>query len=276
MIQMIGQILTMLLFAGGLIAVFGYFIFAGQKRKERKAELVETVLLPALSEVFDNPYYNENEHISADVVRGSKMVGGWSRISGGDYICGWHNGLMVQMSDLLLSHTETHTRTRTNSEGRTETYTETVTVIDFSGQWVICKFDKRVSAQLTLRAAGLPRSGFLRTLFRRASSVEMDNTVFNDMYTVLTDNPHDAFYVLTPHMMERVMAANQRAGGRLSLEYQPWGELHLAIGTGKNFFEPQNIRKSMDYTQEHSKVMNELRFIVDLVNQLRLEEVAYN
>jgi hypothetical protein len=260
-------VLILLLIVGASAAAIAYFVAAGKKRKEKKAELVETVILPVLNEVFDSPSYDAGGHISGDVVRASRMVRGWSRISGSDYICGWHDGLKVQMSDLLLTHTET--RTRTNSKGETETYT--VTVTDFSGQWVICDFDKQVAAQLTLRAGGFPLSGFLQTLVDGGASVEMDSTVFNDSYRVLTDNPHDAFYILTPPVMERILAANQWAKGCLSLEYQPWGELHLAIGTHRNFFEPLNIWRDMDYAQEYDKTLAELHFIIGLIDQLRLE-----
>jgi hypothetical protein len=268
------MVFFMILVIGGMVALVVYFVLAGQKRKEKKEELINAVILPALSEVFENPHYDASGHISRDVVKASGMVGGWSHISGGDYISGLHDGLRVRMSDVVLTHTETRTRTRTNSEGKTETYTETVTVTDFSGQWVVCDFDKRVAAPLTLRAGGLPSSGFLRALAGGSSSVEMDSTEFNSMYTVLTDNPHDAFYILTPHMMERVMEANRRANGRLSLAYLPWGELHLAIGTGKNFFEPQSIWHEMDYAQEYNDVMGELGFILGLIDQLRLDEPA--
>jgi hypothetical protein len=198
------------------------------------------------------------------------MVSGWSHITGSDYISGQHNGLRLHMSDVTLTHTET--RTRTNSKGEQETYTETVT--DFCGQWVICDFNKAVAAPLTLRAGGRPSSGFFRALTGSSSSVEMDNAVFNDEYTVLTDNPHDAFYILTPPMMERIMATNEWADGRLSLEFLPQGEVHLAINSGHDFFEPRSIWREMDYERERNEVLQEMYSIISLIDQLRLVDTS--
>jgi hypothetical protein len=263
---MISLAFIMLFFIGALVAVGVYISVSRRKRAEKKAELVGAVLLPALSQVFADLRYSEAGHISRDVIKASKMVSGWSYIRGSDHISGLHNGLRIQMSDLTLTHTET--RTRTNSKGQQETYT--VTVTDFCGQWIICDFNKTVAVPLTLRAGGRPRSGFFRALMGSSSNVEMDNTVFNDSYTVLTDNPHDAFYILTPPVMERIMATNQWAGGCLSLEFLPWGEVHLAINSGHDFFEPQSIWREMDYERERNDVLQEIYTIIGLIDQLRL------
>jgi hypothetical protein len=257
--------MTFLIFGAGIAAVV-YVIPAHRKRQEKKAELRDAVLIPALNQVFDELYYSEDSFISDEVVRASRMVSGWEHIDGNDYISGWYDGFHIHMSDVTLTHAET--RTRTDSKGNTET--DTVTVTDFRGQWVIVNFDKTPASQLTLRAARLPRSGFFRALAGEELCVEMDSTVFNDCYTVLTDNPHDAFYLLTPHMMERILAANEWAEGHLSIEYLPWGEMHLAINSGHDFFEPHHIWRETDYAQEHNRVLEELRCIFGLIDQLCL------
>ncbi|MDR1082451.1 MAG: DUF3137 domain-containing protein [Coriobacteriales bacterium] len=251
------------------VPFFIYFSVARKKRKEKKAELVDVVLLPALNQVFSNLHYSANDYIPLQMIMASKMFKGWSTAQGSDYIDGWHNGRHIQMSDVILTHTETESRT--NSKGESETYTQIVT--DFRGQWVVCDFDKAVTAQLTI-CAGKCSPRTIKKLAESSSIAEMDNTVFNEKYTVLTDNPHDAFYILTPHMMEYIMAADQQVRGRLSLEFLPNEKIHIAINSGRDFFEPKKIWREMDYEQERNKVLEEIYSIINMIEQLRLVDTS--
>jgi hypothetical protein len=267
---MVSFAFIMILFIGILVAVTIYSSVSKRKKAKKKARLVDAVLLPALSLVFTDLRYSEIGHISYEVIKASKMVSGRSSISGGNHISGRYNGLHIQMSDITLTHIET--RIRMDISGAPQTYTETVT--DFRGQWVICDFNKTVASPLILRAGKRKHPGLFRTHAGSSSGIEMDNAIFNDSYTILTNNPHDAFYILTPPVMERIMLTNQGTGGHLSLEFLPQGEVHCAINSGHNFFEPQRIWLKMNYGRERNKILGEVRSITSLIDQLRLIDTS--
>jgi hypothetical protein len=253
-----------------VIGLLVYIVEGGARRKKRKAALVDTAILPALKQLLDDVQYSPQDSISEEVITASDMVRGWTIFRGEDYISGHYNGLWIEMSDIRLQHTVQHSDT--DSKGRATTTTEYVT--DFRGLWLICDFGKKVGTRLTVRAGKAPRSGFLKPSAESKRIVEMEDVAFNEAYTVLTDDPHYAFYVLTPPMMEHIMATRSRINEDLSLEFNPDGTVHIAIAINYDFFEAKNAWKAIDYDAERARMLHDIRYILGILDQLKIAETV--
>ena len=104
-------------------------------------------------------------------------------------------------------------------------------------------------------------------------SVEMENEVFNKRFLVTTGNAQDAYYVLTPHMMEYILAMAGKSGGKVYMAFLRNGKLNVAVQTGRDFFELGKSEANIDKLRQ--KFLGELKWFTDIINTLRVEETLY-
>ncbi len=237
------------------------FIFASMRIDKLKALMGSAVTLPIIKELFDVKIYRPNGHINREIIASAGLVNNWEDISGSDYFEGSYNGVSIRYSDVNLSHEETDT----DSDGKKTTKN----VTDFKGQWLVCDFGKELSATVRL----IERKGGTR--FQRKhdggkSDVETENMEFNKKYRITTTDGHTAFYLLTPHFMERVMAVDEMAKSSSLFCFQD-GKVHIALYSGRDFFELKGVRLDhMDNVRQ--KFRGDLKYLTDIVDELLLNE----
>lgn len=233
-------------------------------KSEVKDKLSKSVIPEVLSSVFDGVQYDPDGRISDDVIHGTHMFFPFhfTDIDGSDLIRGSYRGVNIEMSDITL--TEVREYTETDDDGNTETHTQTS--VHFTGQWLTCDFHKQLSADLCVFESN--------RRMRPRDLIETENEAFNQKYGVSCSSPHDAFYVLTPHMMEYIMTMDERAGGNTYLRFLKEGRVHVAVNSGRNHFEPDNLEDAGLDALRH-KFRNEVQYVVDLIDALLKEETLY-
>lgn len=262
---------TMLLFAFGLIpvaipALVLTFVFGYQmsKRTESLKKLLsDNIVSGVLNEVFENVEYNAFGRIPSAQVKDAGMVFPfeYDSVRGSDYIKGTYKGLNVELSDVELCHVVSH-----YDEEMQQWRDEEQKV--FMGQWLICDFGKELSGEVHLSA----NAKALRKQ-RRDDSVEMENPAFNDRFLVTAADAQEAYYLLTPHMMEYILTAAGKAGGEVYMAFLRGGRLHIAVKTGRDFFELGKSQANADGLRQ--KFLGELRWFTDIIDALRLEDSLY-
>ena len=262
---------TMLLFAFGLIpvaipALVLTFVFGYQmsKRTESLKKLLsDNIVSGVLNEVFENVEYNAFGRIPSAQVKDAGMVFPfeYDSVRGSDYIKGTYKGLNVELSDVELCHVVSH-----YDEEMQQWRDEEQKV--FMGQWLICDFGKELSGEVHLSA----NAKALRKQ-RRDDSVEMENPAFNDRFLVTAADAQEAYYLLTPHMMEYILTAAGKAGGEVYMAFLRGGRLHIAVKTGRDFFELGKSQANADGLRQ--KFLGELCWFTDIIEALRLENSLY-
>ena len=101
----------------------------------------------------------------------------------------------------------------------------------------------------------------------------MDNEQFDKRFCVRADDPQEAYYLLTPHMMEYITAMADKSGGTVYLSFLRSGKLHVAVQTGRDFFELG--KTNTDAETLRRKFLGELRWFTDIVDTLRVEDTIY-
>ena len=119
-------------------------------------------------------------------------------VIGSDHVRGMYHGVNVELSDIRLETVFEYTVTDKDGQTKTEEKRRTM----FQGQWLILDFHKELSADLCVFEGGRKRS----------CQIETENVAFNEKFGVSCDSAHDAFYILTPHMMEHLMAMEKQTG----------------------------------------------------------------
>ncbi|MCF2679364.1 DUF3137 domain-containing protein [Faecalicatena contorta] len=134
----------------------------------------------------------------------------------------------------------------------------------FRGQWLICDLGKEFPGEVFISAN--PKKG--KPSLER--DVTMDNEEFNDRFCVKTKVPEEAFYILTPHMMEHILEMADKANGWVYMAFLRSGKIHIAVNTDRDIFELGDTKA--DYDTLHQKFLDELKWFADMIDALRLED----
>lgn len=234
-----------------------------KQTKALKTLLSENIVGSVLNEVFDNVEYNPFGRIPDGQLSGAGMVFPFAHDSaqGSDYVKAEYKGMSVQLSDIELYHTDSYYDEQTQQWRDTE-------VKVFEGQWLICDFGKELSGQVHLSE----NTKALR-IQHKNDRIEMESEAFNDRFIVTADNAQEAFYILTPHMMEYIISVASKSGGEVYMSFLRGGKLHIAVNTSRDFFELGGSDTNIDSLRQ--KFLGELRWFTDIIDQLRLEEHFY-
>lgn len=207
-------------------------VVVGLTAKNKVRELFKSnVVQDALSGIFSDCVYLPERSLGDETIAAAELIGGWNRCYGEDYVSGTYKGHRIEYSDVRLAEVTTH-RDSNGNKSR-----ESTTV--FHGQWMTCKLDRPVEHMVRIRE-NAERAGLSKKLFGSHlggnSDIETENAAFNRQFQILTDDPHTAFYILTPHFMEYIVAADQQANGRIYLGFTG-DTLHIAVWNNRDSFE---------------------------------------
>jgi len=136
---------------------------------------------------------------------------------------------------------------------------------------MIFDFNKQFKSKMIVRDRAFGGGKNVTGLFSSGEyeKIEMENTEFNRMYKVSATDEHDAFYILTPHMMENMMELNRKINGELVLGFFN-GKLHVAVHNNENSFEP-HLFSTTDYGEMVRDVKGEIDMIVKFVEEMNLD-----
>ena len=178
---------------------------------------------------------------------------------GSDHIKADYNGLSIELGDIeLIDETEF-----TDENGQTEKTKNT----QFKGQWLTCDFGKELAGEVYISEWGKKDRRLMK------SNVTMDNEQFSKRFCVRADNPQEAYYILTPHMMEYILTMADKSGGTVYMSFLRDGKMHVAVKTGRDFFELG--KDNVNVGELRQKFLGELRWFTDIVDTLRVEENLY-
>lgn len=247
-----------------LVLAFILFFMANKKTSKLKDLMGSAVTLPILREVFEVANYVPNGHIDSKEVSDASLIDDWNRISGSDFIEGTYKGIRIQFSDLHLQREEEYR----DDEGHKKTRYITV----FKGQWLICDFGRELAAMLRLfeRKSGTKWNSshdFTK------SSVETENIEFNKKFRILTSDGHTAFYVLTPHFMERLIALDEAANASSFFCFKN-GRVHIALYSGRDSFELKGV-KAGNMEAVRQKFRCDLKYMTDIMDELMQNEKLF-
>ncbi len=238
-----------------ILVLFGAGMIQADKLKKFVSE---SIVQKALEDVFDGITYHSGRHISDSYVHASNMgLPRFDRIEGSDYVKGTYKGLRIEMSDVTLIEEEI----TTDEDGNQQRNDHNV----FRGLWLVCDFGKTLSADMRLWEWG----GLRFT----NKGIQTDNEQFNKTFRVESEVPVEAFYILTPHMMEYILGMKSRAGGHIHMCFARDGKVQIAVDSGRDSFEVSG--RETDASALRQKFVSEIRYVTDIIDELRLVDTLY-
>lgn len=239
------------------------FVFGFQFAKHNEAlkkTLSSNVINEVLNEVFETVEYNPFGKISSITSAGMVFPFHYDKIRGSDYIKTTYRGLNIELSDIELINAEENT----DAEGNVDRSENRV----FRGQWLICDFGKELSGEVHISGKSKKSYGVSIN-----GNVKMENERFNKRFFVSAQNPEEAYYILTPHMMEYILSMSEKSGGTVYMSFLRGGKLHIAVQTGRDFFELGGGKVNIESLRD--KFLTELHWFTSIIDELQLTDTLY-
>ncbi len=226
----------------------------GKYNKEFQSLYKDNFLVGLLRQQFPDVQYNWQQGFNRDAVAAVGLVQMGNRYYSEDFICGTYDGVFFEQSDVTIKNV-------VRSGKHTHTYTH------FKGRMFTFNYDmKDISSTLIFsRDFGYKGRGFKCPY----EDVKVESIDFNKLFKIQSARAVDAFYILTPHMMECIYNL-ERYLGNIALHFTP-GKVHVAFNSSTNAFNA-NIDQPLDFNMETQKRMQEMQIIIDIIKALRISE----
>ncbi|MCL1921472.1 MAG: DUF3137 domain-containing protein [Kiritimatiellaeota bacterium] len=226
-------------------------------RREQTVYFKDVVLRRVLVFVAPEMSYDREKYIPLKQFKRSGIyTGSVDRYRGEDCFFGKYEGVDLVFSEV---HAE-EKHTTTDSKGNRESHYDTI----FKGVFFIADFNKdfRTSTYVIPGRAGI----FGRLLSAgRGKVITLESPEFARMFTVYAQDAIEARYILTPNIMERMIAIQRRFPGKVAFAFHD-SSVYIAIPSKTDFFE---IPRTLDFAGV-SALYAEFALFFDLVHELNL------
>ena len=245
-----------LIMIGSIIVAVILSFTIGKSVGEYKKVFKETFVGTAFKEVFTDVDYCSDKGISSSVISKMGMMSTGDVFSSNDYLSAKYKDIPVISSDVHIQDKYT------DSDGNTR-YTTI-----FRGQWMIFDFNKKFKANLLVK-----ESGFGGAKLKRGTGkfyrVDLEDMEFNKIFDVFAQSELEAFYILTPHIMESIKRLEKNSNGKMVMAFDD-NKLHVGLATGKDLFEPK-IFKKIDANVINSVILGDIKQLTSFVDELNLD-----
>lgn len=247
----------------GMIAFFiislpfiGGFIYANsnyKKIKDISNNFKKVYVTEEMKKVFPASTYIYNHGFTEEEVIKSGLLFNRDRFASEDMISGKFDGVNFRCSDVLQSEVR--------KSGK-----HTVVVTVFQGRFYEFDFPKTFKSKLLLLQPYNYRP------FSDFKKVKMESIKFNTEMKVYAESEHEAFYLLTPHFMEKLLYMDNKYLDKISFSFLE-NRLSIAIDSRKDYFDIKafkTVNKSIV-----SEYRNELNDIKEFIKILSLDQTLF-
>ncbi|MEE3343028.1 MAG: DUF3137 domain-containing protein [Bacilli bacterium] len=216
----------------------------------------EIFVLTSLKKVFSDITYEYDKGLEESVIGNSELIGLGDRYSSNDYIKAKYKDINFEQADIHIEE-EVEVEDR---DGKKRTEWRTL----FLGRWMIFDFNKKFKYNIHVY-----QGNFNIWWDKKYKKVTLEDEDFNKNFTVVAENEHDAFYILTPHFMEKIKEVVKNLNGDVSFGFVD-NKLHVAINNYEDSFE-HNIYKRINEEEIYNKIMKDIVIITKFVDELDLD-----
>ena len=206
-----------------------------------------------MNKVFTDLKYSHEWGMPREVLANTGMINMGDRYSSNDYC-------IAKYKDFPFMQADVHIQEEHEDSDGDRTY---VTI--FRGRWVTFDIKKKFEKKLLVTGKSFYCERYDKT-FRKT---ELESNEFNRMFDVYAQDGFEAFYLLDPAVMERIMKLSELHDGRIMICFMN-GKMHIAINNNVDSFEPPVYTKPINEKAEFDKVMNDIKVITNIVDEVKL------
>lgn len=223
---------------------------------ERKTER----FLMRYKELYLKPYieslgfsYKMGALFQEKEVRQSEIFDGFDRFRADDLVCANVDGVDFMFCDIRLE--------KDVSRGISSFFKKRYFKF-FEGLFFVANFNKKIHSDVFVFSnTTLPPSG-LRYKLLGGREIPIDNTDFNQNFTIYANDAMTVMYVLTPALMEKILSLKQLVKSDISLSFKQ-NKIYIAISRGADSFEP-----SLDQPILNARIAKDIKADLDAMLQI--------
>lgn len=230
------------------VVAIPYYKKSQNVKKEFQRLYKQTFVAQALSENFQNVNYMWESGFTQDAVRMFNLVQLGNRFKTEDYLSAYYNGIHFEQADVTVQY---HT---SGKNSHTTTY--------FKGRMFAFDFPYKNVASVRCIS-----NSFMYKASSKNQKLKLESDRFNKNFKTDAFYEHDAFYFLTPQMMERIESINARYGN--IAVHLMGNKLFVGINMASDAFD-HDYRQKVEYYEEIKKINKDMQVIVDIINTLSI------
>ena len=235
---------------GILIILIGYFKLT-KAQKDMKELYKEAFVREPLANHFDNVVYEPAKGFSKEAVNSFQLCDEGNLYYSEDYIRASYRGVGFEVAEVKVVYAD-----HSGDHDYSKTY--------FDGRMMVFNFPNKLVTSVLLFSSKYKNRG-KKYKESKKMKIELEGTQFNKDFDVYAPVPHDAFYLLTPHLMERLQIlagkyesiAMNVVGNRVMLSFNE---------PGKDAFDSTVSIGKVDIDAEMAKVQGEIDDIRNFIS----------
>ena len=239
---------------------FGFTYTLAFDRRRYKKVYNNVIVRQALENYFEIEEFNSDYGIPQYMISNTGMLRHFNVYKANDYLQGKYKDIDFIQSDVEM-------RLEANRKS-------SVTI--FKGRWMVFDFNKHFRADMLIYEKGYRYAKHSDGLFNRDSKlqkVEFEDVNFNAHFKAYAQNQNEAFYLLSPQMMEMIEQIRQSVKGDLILIFKD-DRLHIGVNSFRDAFEPPIFQK-IDISVIMNSINDDIGLITKMVDMLNLDRKIY-
>lgn len=244
-------------------AILSYALGISRLQKQYATSYKRLFVEGTLMNIFTDVYFDPERQLPEETIANTEMMSMGNRYFSNDYIRAKYKGIWFEQADVRIQQV-----TRSGKHTHTTTY--------FEGRWMIFEFNKHFAAELQVKEKGFSyakKSGGWFSDREKMHKLELEDEEFNRMFTVNAVNDQETYYILTPHMMERIKRLRAATDGELLMCFVD-NRLHVAVNNRKNAFEPSVFSK-INPDEAVEAVYGDIRVITQFIEEMQLDNQIF-
>ena len=254
-------LLYVVCFLAGIVLL----VFVRSKREgDYKEYFKDTFVRSLLQNMIPGSDYEPKNGFPREFIRGTGLMLMGSIYNSEDYIKGTYNGVAFERADVVIEDEST------DSDGNTTTTTY------LRGRWMVFESNKDFSADLQIVQKGFGYANRRKSIFvkkvDRRHEFQTEDEEFNKQFQCLCQNESEAFYLLTPGVMQGLMKLAAEADGKIMVGFVD-NRLHVVVNSRKDSLEPPIFRAFSE--KDFEEVKREFYAITSFVETVNLDRKIF-
>ena len=234
----------------------------GKKYREMyKGTLVDRVA----REYFSEYRYLPDKGFERSYLKSLGIMQFGSDYTSEDTLQGVYNGVEFTRSDVYIADTTT------DSEGNSST------TVYFRGQWLEIKPNKSFNTDLQIIQKGFGFTNRRKSIFTRKQDrrhvLETEDVAFNKSFQCMCQNDAEAFYLLTPQLMQSILKLSEVLPYKMMIAYVD-NTLHVLVDTHRDSMEPSSP-KNGNFDRQIADLRQDMEIIVSVITGLLVDRNLY-
>ena len=226
-----------------LIPLLPVLFLTWEKSVKLSAEIKKYILIPILEEKFSNVKYLPQKGFDKSFLKDMVNRVSNARYTSKDYLEATYNGTQIRY---CYSKIEVD-----DGEGSSKVY--------FNGKVIEFDFPKIIEGSVTVSQPNI------WDLFKKKSRIIVESVQFDNTFSVYSKDPKDAFYILTPHFMEKLININRIYCDKIGFKFK-MNKIVLAINDGGNILGTYSRLSE----NEDSIIRDKVFEFIELINLLEI------